>query len=97
MKDNGKQRLIKARLHRERSYVRVIWDECLRGKRENIAYLDAKYIPKEFTNPVSTVIYGDKTAIILWEEVPFAVLIESAKIARSYRNTFELLWKTSRD
>ncbi|MBI4981470.1 hypothetical protein HZC30_08025 [Candidatus Woesearchaeota archaeon] len=76
--------------------IKVIWNEKLKGKRENLLYLDAKYIPKEFDNPASTMIYGDKTAIILWEEIPFAVLIESAKIARSYRNTFELLWKASR-
>ncbi len=75
---------------------RVLWNEKLRGKREQILYLDAKYISKEFDNPASTIIYGNKTAIILWEEIPFAVLIESAKISQSYRVTFELLWKMAK-
>lgn len=83
---------------REKLTIRfkVIWNEKLRGKRENIAYLDAKYIPKEFDNPASTLIYGDKTAIILWEDVPFAVLIESQKITASYKNTFNLLWNIAK-
>jgi len=76
---------------------KVIWNEKLKGKREQILYLDAKYLPKEFDNPASTIIYGDKTAIILWEEIPFAILIESAKITASYRNTFNLLWKTAKE
>lgn len=76
--------------------IKVIWNEKLRGKRENLRYLEAKYLPKEFDYPASTLIYGDKTAIILWEENPFAVLIESQKITQSYRNNFELLWKLAR-
>lgn len=76
--------------------MKVIWNEKLRGKKENLLYLEAKYLPKEFDNPASTLIYGDRTAIILWEEIPFAVLIESKKITQSYQNNFELLGRMAR-
>jgi len=71
---------------------KVIWNEKLRGKRENIGYLEARYVSKEYDNPASTLRYANKTVIFLWEEVPFAILIESSKITASYKNTFDLLW-----
>ncbi len=44
--------------------------------------------------PVSTVIYGDKVAIIVLDPNNVAVItIENEKIAESYRQNFEDLWK----
>lgn len=56
-----------------------------------------KMIPREFSGPASTVIYGNKVAIFLWfTEPPIAVLIESHEAATAYRNNFEFMWKTAR-
>lgn len=88
---NYNQRREKLRLK-----FKVIWNERLRGKRERLKFIEIKYIPKEFENPASTMIYGNKTAIILWEDVPFAILIESTKITNSYKTTFNLLWNIAK-
>jgi len=53
-----------------------------------------RMIPREYAGPASTVIYGDKVAILLWfTEPPVAVLIESREAAKAYRNKFEFMWK----
>jgi len=53
-----------------------------------------KMIPREFASPASTVIYGNKVAILLWfTEPPVAVLIENRDAATAYRNKFEFMWK----
>ncbi len=51
-------------------------------------------IPKMYSSPASTVIYGDKVAVLLWfTSPPIAVLIESREAAQAYRNNFEFMWK----
>jgi sugar-specific transcriptional regulator TrmB len=53
-----------------------------------------KMMPRDFSGPASTVIYGDKVAILLWfTEPPVAVLIESPEAASAYRQKFEFMWR----
>ncbi len=54
---------------------------------------EIRFIPKEYQSPASTLIYGDKVAIFIDEEPILIILIESKKLAQSYRNYFKLLWK----
>ena len=46
-------------------------------------------------NIVTTNIYSNKIAIILWTEVPEAIIIENKHAAESYKDYFEILWKSS--
>jgi sugar-specific transcriptional regulator TrmB len=46
--------------------------------------------------PVTTNIYGNKIAIILWTDVPEAIIIENGAAANCYRDYFEILWKNAR-
>lgn len=62
-----------------------------------IPLAEVKYLPKEMDSPSATNIYGNKVAIILWTEEPFAILIDQKEIADSYRNYFELLWKSAKN
>ncbi|VVB98942.1 Sugar-specific transcriptional regulator TrmB [uncultured archaeon] len=51
-------------------------------------------MPREFSGPASTFIYGDKVAIMLWfTEPPVSFLIKSNAAADAYRNKFEFMWK----
>lgn len=52
-----------------------------------------KWIPKEYSLPSSTIIYGDKTATLLWSGEPLGIIIKSKEVAESYRSYFGLLWK----
>jgi sugar-specific transcriptional regulator TrmB len=62
------------------------------SKTTSVRYFDTKL--KETV--VSTNIYGDKIAIILWTDVPEAIIIENKAAADSYRDYFEVLWKASK-
>lgn len=45
---------------------------------------------------ITTNIYSDKILIILWTDVPEAVLIKNKAAAEAYRSYFEILWKSAK-
>ncbi|MBU4502652.1 MAG: hypothetical protein KKA79_08700 [Nanoarchaeota archaeon] len=57
---------------------------------------EVRFIPKKSMSPVATNIFGDKIAIIIWSEVPEAVIIHNKAAAESYRSYFNLLWNIAR-
>jgi sugar-specific transcriptional regulator TrmB len=73
--------------------IKAIFNEKLKKKP---ALAEIKYLPKEYRTHTATNIYGNKVAIILWSEEPFAILINQKEIADSYRNYFELMWKIAK-
>lgn len=54
---------------------------------------NVKRIPVGVESPVVTNIYSDKIAIIVWSEIPEAILIENKKAADAYKDYFSYLWK----
>ena len=57
-----------------------------------------KYLSKEFGTLVSTNIYGDKVAIILWlPHDPVAILIKQPDVAKTFKNYFDMLWKMAKE
>ncbi len=61
-----------------------------------IPFAQTKYLPEEFASPVSTNIYGDKIAIILWTFEPVAILIKQKEVAETYKKYFDILWKIAK-
>lgn len=55
-----------------------------------------RYTPKEFEELTETIICGKRVGIIIWLDKPYGFLIEEEKAAKSYRNFFEILWKTAK-
>ena len=45
---------------------------------------------------ITTNIYSDKIALILWSEVPEAVIIKDKAAAEAYKNYFEILWNQAK-
>jgi len=58
--------------------------------------LQYKFLPSEFIFPSTTVVYEDKTFIIMWSAQPIGILIRGKEISNSYKQFFELLWKTAK-
>jgi len=53
-----------------------------------------KYLSKEYFSDVTTIIYDNKIAIqSLVKENIFVIMIKDRKLAESYRNYFEFMWK----
>jgi len=54
-----------------------------------------RHIPSTTESPVVTNIYGGKIAIVIWSEIPEAILIENQKAAEAYRDYFNFMWKSA--
>jgi len=57
---------------------------------------EVRCLPKEFTTPNSTLIYGDKIMLSLWEPSLISIVITSKQVANDYRRYFELLWSIAK-
>ena len=63
---------------------------------KRIPLAEIRYLPEKYSNPVSVNIYNDKVAIILWANVPLAIVIKNREISEGYKNYFELMWNISK-
>lgn len=78
---------------------RHIYNENAKGRIEylnSLPYTEATYLPKEYDSPSTTTIYGNKVAFWIWSDEPLTIIIESERMAESYRRYFELLWKIAK-
>jgi sugar-specific transcriptional regulator TrmB len=73
--------------------LKAIFNEKVKYK---IPLSQIRYLPKKYSAHTATNIYGDKVAIILWTEEPFAILIKNKNIAKSYKQYFNLMWKVAK-
>ena len=54
-----------------------------------------KFFPADIEIPVVTNIYGNKISIIIWTDIPEAILIENEAAAETYRSIFEFMWENA--
>lgn len=59
-------------------------------------YSKVKYLPKKFNLPTITTIYGNKVAIVIFQEPYYIILIKSKDLADTYKAFFENLWKVAK-
>ena len=74
--------------------MRIVGNIKIRPIRMRLT--EIKYVPEKFTSSVSTYVYENKVAMIMWVESPIGVIIEHQAVAESYRNYFEYLWSVSK-
>lgn len=65
-------------------------------KIDKRSLMELRSLPKFFSFPSATAIYGNKVAILVWDEPYHAILIKSKQVADSYRHFFEALWKQAK-
>ncbi len=78
--------------------VKMLFDESARKNKElrKIPLSSVRFIPKGYGSPMSIYIYGANVSIVLWSELPIAILIREKAIADGFRNYFEFMWKIAR-
>ena len=78
--------------------LKIIYSESMKKKRreKELKLAEIKYLPGTIITPSTTIIYGDKVAIILWSEVPMAFLMRSETVSESHKHFFNILWKDSK-
>ncbi|HIH23844.1 TPA: hypothetical protein HA251_02310 [Candidatus Woesearchaeota archaeon] len=62
-------------------------------RKTKVPFGTVRYLPESYATPVSTNVYGDRVAIIVWSEEPIVILIRNPSIAEAYGKYFELLWR----
>jgi len=72
--------------------VKIIFD----SKTDlDIVRSEIKYVNYSL-GPTAINIYGNKVAIIVWSESPYAILIDDSDVAESYKKHFEILWDVAK-
>jgi len=67
------------------------------GFRSPNTYANIRYLPKEFTQPIRTMVSGDKVFIVDFTEPMTTIIIHKKEIAQAYKKHFEVLWKIAKD
>ncbi len=68
--------------------------EKLYDRNQKIPYYEFKVLSKELNSPHVIWIWGDNVANIIWDKKTIITVTKDKKIAESYKNYFNYLWKT---
>lgn len=70
--------------------------ETLGKDREKEKNTEVKYMPKGYISPSAIDVFEDYVYIFLWEEKPFVFMIKNERIAGSFKQYFNFLWKIAK-
>lgn len=59
-------------------------------------FSEIRYLPETYPVPTSTNIFGNTVYVQIWSQETIVIVIESAEVAKSYKDFFETLWKMGR-
>lgn len=80
--------------------LKILLDNSVRetlGKdREKEKNTEVKYMPEGYISPSAIDIFQDYVYIFLWEEKPFVFMIKNKRIAESFKQYFNFLWKIAK-
>lgn len=90
---NWQKRRVKQRLK-----YRIIYNVKLRGKRptKEQRLVQVRFLPEKYEFPATTIVYGDKVAILLWDKNPIGFVLESKEVVKSFLSYFNVLWKSAK-
>lgn len=74
---------------------KIIYSAMLRANRptKEQKWVQIKFLHEKYDFPATTIVYGDKVAILLWDKTPTGFLLESQEVVRSFLNYFEVMWE----
>jgi predicted transcriptional regulator len=77
---------------------KLLFNDSLRGwgKKMADAPIEVKFTETKFESLTETMAWGETAVILVWSEVPLAILIRDKYVAESYKRFFQLLWKHSK-
>ena len=80
---------------RKKIRCKLLVSEKTRGK-SIIEHAERRFLPEEYLTLISTLVYGNKVAVISWSDDPVGFVIEDPKVADSYRSYFTVMWKQAK-
>lgn len=57
---------------------------------------ETRFLKKEYDSPVSTIIYSDKVATIIWTDEPIGLVIKGKEVSDSFKNYFNIMWEIAK-
>lgn len=92
--------------HKERAKrkikLKIIYNNIPEAKERikkgpSLNYSEIRFIDFNHASLTGTLIYNNKILLTIWDlENPFAILIENENIAKSYKNNFQVIWKSAK-
>lgn len=84
--------------HFKRLKEKKIKERVITYKKKNVFMFDNQVTTYRFLNtkqinPTNTIIYGGKVSIVIWGTPITSIIIENKKLADTYREHFEFLWR----
>lgn len=84
-----------ARKDKKKLKARILIRSARRSKPKS-KYTTVRYVPQEVVSPANVDIYKNKVALVLWSEVPEAVIIDNSDLAATFKSYFEFMWKNAK-
>jgi len=85
---------------KKKQKLRIIIDisarKTLGMEREKEKYTEVRYMPEGYVSPAAMDIFEDYVYMFVWGEKPFVFMIKNKKIAESFRNYFNIIWKKAK-
>jgi len=78
--------------------AKMIFHKSLRNWAKAIPknLIELRFFDEEFEPLTETTIYGTKVAFTVWAEKPIVTIINNEHVAKSYRQIFNILWKSGK-
>lgn len=70
-------------------------EELEGGQTEKRGDVEVRYLPINFLNPIGSSIYGDKTLLFIYTDIPIVIAIDSKSVARAHIDQFKAFWKNA--
>ena len=84
----------------KKQHLKILMDisskKTLGKDREKEKYTEIKYMPDGYISPAAMDIFSDYVYIFIWEEKPFVFMIKNKKVAESFNQYFNFLWKIAK-
>jgi len=87
---------------KEKIFMRALLNQAVPAIKRSVElkkykFTEVRFLAGNYDAPSSTWIYGNRVVVVMWsKDHPFAIRTISDEIAKSYRDYFNNLWKTSK-
>ena len=84
--------------HEHNIKAKMIFNKSLRHWKKliSIPEIKLKFLDHKFEPLTETTIYGSKVAFVVWLKKPIVTIIANQHVAESYRQVFDILWKSAK-
>lgn len=76
--------------------AKILMKEGSEGKPQS-KFTKTKFVPQEVVSPANVTIYKDKVSIVLWSEIPEAIIIDNSDVAKTFKSYFEFMWTNAKN